>query len=289
MPIMTERTTDACARSKSLLRENNISTREETEAHELILNPRARMTSPLRADQALACSYTTLWEAKHTKSVLQVNSSVMRRYFEELHIICIEATERAVQSRNFNDFQYRSRLEEHANLLNDLDLITTINELQEAIKDLCLLVDHIFNPPVNAPYSLPILQTRGRPRRAVFGLLNNYDAIPNSQLDDIIRDITAHTSNVGERLVQGSIRARGFRVQRHRVRERIRLMDPAGTLIRRRRLIRRRVYNVRGSNHLWHIDSNHKLIAWRFVLHGCIDGFSRTVIYLRCATRRLRY
>lgn len=37
-------------------------------------------------------------------------------------------------------------------------------------------------------------------RRAVFGLLNNYDAIPNSQLDDIIRDITAHTSNVGERL-----------------------------------------------------------------------------------------
>lgn len=42
-------------------------------------------------------------------------------------------------------------------------------------------------------------------RRAVFGLLNNYDAIPNSQLDDIVRDITAHTSNVGERLVQGRL------------------------------------------------------------------------------------
>ncbi len=22
-----------------------------------------------------------------------------------------------------------------------------------------------------------------------------------------------------------------------------------------------------------HIDSNHKLIAWRFVFHGCIDGY----------------
>ncbi|ROL54797.1 NLR family CARD domain-containing protein 3 [Anabarilius grahami] len=56
MPIMTERTTDVCARSKSIPREDNRSAREETGARELILNPRARMTSPLRADQALACS-----------------------------------------------------------------------------------------------------------------------------------------------------------------------------------------------------------------------------------------
>jgi len=48
--------------------------------------------------------------------IVLVKSSVVRRYFEELHI-CIEATERAVQSRNFNDFQYRSSLAEHANLL----------------------------------------------------------------------------------------------------------------------------------------------------------------------------
>ena len=37
-------------------------------------------------------------------------------------------------------------------------------------------------------------------------------------------------------------------------------------------------------NYLWHIDSNHKLIAQRFVIHGCIDGFSRTIIYLHCTT-----
>ena len=28
----------------------------------------------------------------------------------------------------------------------------------------------------------------------------------------------------------------------------------------------------------------HKLISWRFVIHGCIDGFSRTVIYLQCCS-----
>lgn len=32
------------------------------------------------------------------------------------------------------------------------------------------------------------------------------------------------------------------------------------------------------------MDSNHKLIAWRFVYHGCVDGYSRTVVYLRCCT-----
>lgn len=30
------------------------------------------------------------------------------------------------------------------------------------------------------------------------------------------------------------------------------------------------------------MDGNHKLIAWRFVFHGCIDGFSRYIIYLEC-------
>ena len=32
-----------------------------------------------------------------------------------------------------------------------------------------------------------------------------------------------------------------------------------------------------------HIDSNQKLIVWRFVIHGCIDGASRAVIYVNAA------
>ncbi|KAK1138182.1 hypothetical protein AOXY_G5100 [Acipenser oxyrinchus oxyrinchus] len=32
-----------------------------------------------------------------------------------------------------------------------------------------------------------------------------------------------------------------------------------------------------------HIDSNHKLISWRFVFHGCVDGYSRTIVYLKPA------
>ena len=40
-------------------------------------------------------------------------------------------------------------------------------------------------------------------------------------------------------------------------------------------------------NSLWHIDSNDKLIAWWFVFHGCTDGYSRTIIYLKCSTNNL--
>ena len=32
------------------------------------------------------------------------------------------------------------------------------------------------------------------------------------------------------------------------------------------------------------MDGNHMLICWRFVVHGCIDGYSRTVLYLKCVT-----
>ncbi len=32
-----------------------------------------------------------------------------------------------------------------------------------------------------------------------------------------------------------------------------------------------------------HINGHHKLINWRFVIHGGIDGFSRSIVYLKCS------
>ena len=32
------------------------------------------------------------------------------------------------------------------------------------------------------------------------------------------------------------------------------------------------------------IDSHHKLIRWRIVTHGCIDGYSRLITYLKCSS-----
>ncbi|KAK6165736.1 hypothetical protein SNE40_022601 [Patella caerulea] len=39
-------------------------------------------------------------------------------------------------------------------------------------------------------------------------------------------------------------------------------------------------YNVRAPRALWHIDRNHKLIRWKFIIHGGIDGYSRLPVFL---------
>lgn len=60
-------------------------------------------------------------------------------------------------------------------------------------------------------------------------------------------------------------------------------VDPDGMAERSRKAIKRRVYSVPHANYIWHIDSHHKLIRWRMVIHGAIDGYSRKILYLKCA------
>ena len=36
-------------------------------------------------------------------------------------------------------------------------------------------------------------------------------------------------------------------------------------------------------NYIWHIDGHHKMIHWRFVIHGGIDGVSRCIVFLKCS------
>ena len=64
----------------------------------------------------------------------------------------------------------------------------------------------------------------------------------------------------------------------------MRRVDPGGVIWRLRRALHRRVYNVTSPNALWHIDGNHRLIRWRLVVHGGIDGFSRMVVFLKCSS-----
>ena len=44
--------------------------------------------------------------------------------------------------------------------------------------------------------------------------------------------------------------------------------------------IRHREYRVPYPNGLWHIDGYHKLIRWKIVIHGGIDGYSRIPVYI---------
>ena len=60
-------------------------------------------------------------------------------------------------------------------------------------------------------------------------------------------------------------------------------LDPEGVLSRRKKRLRRRCYSVSGPDFLWHIEEYDKLKPYGFSIPGCIDGFSRRIIWLKVA------
>jgi hypothetical protein len=108
--------------------------------------------------------------------------------------------------------------------------------------------------------------------------------ITEDDLIEKVREIKESLPECGERLLMGNLRASGIIVPRWRLRQAIHSIDPISTSLRWRPKIQRKPYNVPGPMSLWHIDGNHKLSRWRFVIHGGIDGFSRLVVFLQCST-----
>lgn len=110
-----------------------------------------------------------------------------------------------------------------------------------------------------------------------------YSTISDTNLCEIIQQILHFNSNMGEKSVEGALKARGIVVQRSRIRDLMYDVDPSGVQARLRNVLHRRSYHVESPNALWHVDSHHKLIRWKIVIHGAIDGYSRVVPYLKVA------
>lgn len=123
-------------------------------------------------------------------------------------------------------------------------------------------------------------------RRKEFNIpddLANYMNITDEQLDNIVKGLRAEHPFFGQVLLMGSIRSLGIRIPRQRLRDSLQRIDTFGILNRWSNIIPRRIYSVAGPNCLWHIDGNHKLIRWKFIIHWGIDGFSRMITYLKCS------
>ena len=60
-------------------------------------------------------------------------------------------------------------------------------------------------------------------------------------------------------------------------------VTPYGVQNRFRQVLKRRQYSVPIPNSLWHLDGNHKLIRWRIVVHGGIDGYCRLPIFIKAS------
>ena len=101
---------------------------------------------------------------------------------------------------------------------------------------------------------------------------NKFADLTNEQLDVYVQQISSLHPHLGEKSVNGRLKSQGIVVQRDRIRESMRRVDPTGVQSRARRALHRRTYSVCAPNELWHLDGYHKLIRWRVVIHGGIDG-----------------
>ncbi|XP_047223562.1 uncharacterized protein LOC124869640 isoform X2 [Girardinichthys multiradiatus] len=243
-----------------------------------------------------------------TSFTLGVSEGDVQQFFmDALH--CIELIQRERTGDISSQDRLYRELADHTQTLSAILSVSLFNELRyhayrTMIEDLytcfqsileeydAMLRSHELNPRCLLP---PTKWTgfSGRPRYDITSLQishcisigMNWQQIASAFDQDLTRvgtDILQRTPNAGETYVLGSLASREIRVQRWRVRQCLQEVDPIGRSFRRRRTIRRRVYNVQTPNQLWHFDSNHKLVRWRMVVHGCVDGFSRTIIYLRC-------
>ena len=85
-------------------------------------------------------------------------------------------------------------------------------------------------------------------------------------------------------MIREILRQKGFHAQRYRVRESVHRVCKSDMAARQKGRLHRCVYNAQGPNHLWHIDTNHKLVCWYFIIVGVVDGFSRLPVSLECCS-----
>ncbi len=83
----------------------------------------------------------------------------------------------------------------------------------------------------------------------------------------------------GYRHVWHTLKLQGISVPRSVVQHLVKELDPEGVEQRNPHKLRRRTYHNRGPNDIWHCDG-YKLKPFGFPIHGCIDGWSRKILWL---------
>lgn len=116
-----------------------------------------------------------------------------------------------------------------------------------------------------------------------FGLYRRQYANIEDAIDFIVGQLEGPGKLNGYRWMYAKCLERGIRIRKEDVRILLSLLDPANSQARQRRRLSRRQYFSRGPNFIWHVDSYDKLKPYGICINGCIDGYSRRVIWLRAA------
>ena len=106
----------------------------------------------------------------------------------------------------------------------------------------------------------------------------------NSVIDFVKEQLHGSSSLKGYRYMHIKARMAGLVVDRETIRTILKALNSEGVLLRAAHKLQRRVYVSNGANEIWHIDGYDKLKPFGFAIHGCIDGFSRRILWLKVAS-----
>ena len=84
----------------------------------------------------------------------------------------------------------------------------------------------------------------------------------------------------GYRWMHQKCKDNNISVRKEDIRLLLRRIDPEGTIMRRARRLQRRDYFSAGPNFIWHVDSYDKIKPFGLCINGCIDGFSRRIMWM---------
>ena len=112
------------------------------------------------------------------------------------------------------------------------------------------------------------------------------EAIRNDTSDifEAVRDeLSGSGADIGYRRIHEPLKLKGY-ICRRDVKQIVKQLDPDSVKLRKRRRLHRRRYVADGPNFVWHLDGHEKLKPFGFSIHGCIDGFSRYLVWLEVAS-----
>ena len=92
--------------------------------------------------------------------------------------------------------------------------------------------------------------------------MRNFSNISDHQLDSDVLALTNDYPFCDETILTELLKERGIIIQRYRFRHSMHRVSEVGIQSRRKGRFKRSVYNIKGTNHLWHIDTYHKLVTW---------------------------
>ena len=100
-------------------------------------------------------------------------------------------------------------------------------------------------------------------------------------VDRVMHELVGSGGLHGYRWMWRMLEDRGIHVKQKTVGVILSILDPENVAIRSQRRLHRRNYVARGPNFLWHVDSYDKLKQYGICINGCVDGYSRKIVWCK--------